>query len=105
MGPAKRHGPATAARTRGPGPGAFERAPGAFLATLLGKQHARRVLHYARAILSPLAPPDARRARSPRLTQTADRDDAQEPSAASQGDFHHRRAFERRLPASARRRD
>ena len=50
-------GSAPAARLRGPGPGALQRAARALLAALGPGQHARRELHDRRAVLPPAAPP------------------------------------------------
>ncbi len=44
-------------------------------------------LHHARAVFPFAAPPDARRGGSPRVAEAADRDDAEEPAAASESGF------------------
>ena len=72
---------AAAARLRGLGPGALERAPRALPAARRRGQHPRREPHHAGAVLPPAAPPGAGREAAP-----ADRDDAQEPAAPAAGD-------------------
>ena len=59
VAPDDAHGHAPAARLRGPGARALERAPGALPAALRRRQHADRERHDARAVLPPAAPPDA----------------------------------------------
>ena len=68
-------------------------------ATVRREQHAGGLLHHAGAIFPLAAPPDARRAGSARIAQAADRDDAEEPAAASQGGFDGGRSDERRVSA------
>ena len=52
-------GAAAAARLRGPGAGALQRAPGALPPARRRRQHPRRELHHRRAVLPPAAPPGA----------------------------------------------
>ena len=89
---------AAAARLRGLGAGALERARRALPPGRGRGQHPRGELHHARAVLPPAAPPGARLEAAP-----ADRDDAEEPAAAAGRHVHARRARRRPLPARHRR--
>ena len=71
---------AAAARLRGTGPGALERAPRAVPAARGRRQHPGGQPDHAGAVLPPAPPPGAAHPAAP-----ADRDDAQEPAAPAPG--------------------
>ena len=89
---------APAARLRGLGPRALERARRALPPGGGRGQRARGELHHAGAVLPPAAAPGARLEAAP-----ADRDDAEEPAAAAGRHLHARGARRRPLPARHRR--
>ena len=62
--------PAAAARLRGPGPGALERAAGAVPPAGGRRQHPGRQLHHAGAVLPPAAPPGQRQRQRPLIVMT-----------------------------------
>ena len=74
---------AAAARLRGLGAGAFERAHRALPPGRGRGQHPRGQLHHPRPVLPPAAPPGARVEAAP-----ADRDDPEEPAAHAGGVVH-----------------
>ena len=91
-GASQRPGAAAAARLRGPGPGALERAHRALPAALRRGQHAGRQPDDAGAVLPPAAPPGARDPRA----QAARRLHAEEPAAPPARRLDARRARRRR---------
>ena len=91
---------AAAARLRGAGAGALERAPRALPAALRREQHAGLQPDDAGAVLPRAAPADA-----PHLPQAARRDDPEEPAAAQAAPSRRSRDFtDGHVPAGARRR-
>src|SRR5581483_12204231 len=97
MGPAERPGSAAAARLRGTGPGAFERAHRTLPRTVRGAEHAGLQLHHARAILSPAAQADVRRLGSPRYAQAARPVHSEESAASSEGSLDRARVHGGRI--------
>ena len=83
VGPAHRPGDASAARLRGAGPRALQRAHRALPLAVRREQHAGGELHHAGAVFPRAAPPDVRRLRPPRHAQAAGHLHAQEPAAPS----------------------
>ena len=93
VAPDDAHGHAAAARLRGPGARALERAPRALPPALRRRQHADRQRDDAGAVLPPAAPPDA-----PAAGAALHPVHAEEPAAAAGGLLAARGADDGRLP-------